>query len=303
MADFGRVAGVSGSLGSGLGGRFYVATLGTMEGLRSTIRKAIGVLCRLNSNGRVRAILVDCRRNSSLYISARMNYGVNYEFYTSAVTNFGEGLFTDRVLSRLCRARQRANERISDVILVKVNRPLSGFSGIIGFLRVLSDRGNAGVDLHRISLSAYKLITEVCSLYRLSLNLALSVSLRTAGSTGEDRLVPIGGECRVSRLVATYHRCFSGANEHVSFRCTLVSNRGSAFRSTGTLGRLLRNVPTRIGVVPMGGVTRHSCHSSESDTRGFYGGLASVNIGTAAEDTLNSSVATTYNRLHDRCRV
>lgn len=81
---------------------------------------------------------------------------------------------------------------VSGVILVNVNRPLSGCSGIVLFVRGIGGRGNLGVSVQGVALSAYNIIPHVCSLVGRGLRVALAVSLRTPGSAVHDGAVPMG---------------------------------------------------------------------------------------------------------------
>ncbi len=159
----------------------------------SRVSNAMGCICRLCSNRHVRSIIVGCRRNCAVYVSARINYQVKYDFYTSNVSNLCEGLAPSRVLTRVAGTRRSGGVEVSGVIVVNVNRPLSGFRGSIGFLVLISGSGKLGVKLHRVSLSASNMIDGVGRLGGCGLPVALSVSLRTPDSTVEDNVVGVGG--------------------------------------------------------------------------------------------------------------
>ncbi len=238
-----------------------------------------------------------------------MNYQVNYTFYTSAVNNGIHSLSPSRVLNRIVTTRTSANRHVSGVIVVNVNRPLSGCSGIVEFLQLIGYRSKLGVNCHRVSLSAYKLTSGVSTLTERDFPVALSVSLRTCSSRIQDDVVPMGGGCNVSHLLRSYGGCCGAAKHHVSFRCALVSNGGSSHRNTLTLTGLLGDelhaeisaVPVRMGLVPMGPISRANfSDSGEHIIRTFTTALRDGNVHTAMHHALNTSVGTSYKRLHQR---
>ncbi len=98
-----------------------------------------------------------------------------------------------------------------------------------------------------------------------------------------------------------YHRCVRTANEQVSFRCTVVSNIGSDSTYTRRLTKQLGKVLYRIGLVPIGTITNESRrHDSGRHVQSFVSVLRGENVPIAIEHALNSSVGTSYNRLHQR---
>ncbi len=166
--------------------------MSVIHGLISRVSNAMGCLFRLRSNRAIRSILVRCGRKFDRYLSARIKYHVKYAFYTAKVNNLIHSLATTRVVTRVRAARGSTNVHMSSIILVKVNRPLSGCSRIIHFLHVLNRRNNIRVNVQRVSLSAYNLIPNVRHLTGRRVPLALSVSLRTPGSAVHSHAVPIG---------------------------------------------------------------------------------------------------------------
>lgn len=302
MSRFSRVAGLSGTLERGLRRGCRVLPIIVLRERVSRVSNAGGFLFHLCSKGMIRDILVGCGRKGSIYVSSRINYEVKYTFYTSAVKNLIEGLSPSRVLKRVCRVRGVDNREISGMIVVKANRPVSGCSGFLGFVRLLASRRKLGVDREGIAMSAYKVIPGVGRLTGRRLRVALTLSLRNSGRRGQEGLVPITGGCSVARMLTTYSRCFGRANQEIDFRCDLIRNIGSASRSTRRLVRLLGRGGYRVGLVPIGPMGRHSfIHPDQGDTLGFGGGLRGDKVGIAVEERVNSSVSKTYNRLEHHC--
>lgn len=65
-----------------------------------------------------------------------MNYGVGYGFYVANGRKFATDLATGRVLGRVTTLPRQSG--LAGIIVVKVNRPLSGLSRMLGTLRVLA---------------------------------------------------------------------------------------------------------------------------------------------------------------------
>lgn len=154
------------------------------------ISRISGLLIRGNSRRICRYILLPCRSHIDYYVDDRINYPVNYAFYTAKLNKFSHGLATKRVINRCLLLRTVDPHQVDRIIFVNVNRPLLGFSTIIGALGLLRRRIN--LDCQRLAIDAINLIPRVQRLTALGLPVRLTLSLRSPVSRVHSRLVPIG---------------------------------------------------------------------------------------------------------------
>lgn len=88
----------------------------------------------------MRSMCVPSSSQTALYMSSRMNYGVGYGFYVAKGRNCGTGLATDRVVGRVRSLPRQSG--LAGIIVVNVNRPLSGLSRMLRTLRVVATSCN-----------------------------------------------------------------------------------------------------------------------------------------------------------------
>lgn len=101
-----------------------------------SMSNAIGCLCQTNRKRFIRTICVPSRSETALYISSRINYGVGYGFYVANGRNFATGLASGRVVGRVGSLPRESG--LAGIMVVNVNRPLSGLSRMLGTLRVVA---------------------------------------------------------------------------------------------------------------------------------------------------------------------
>ena len=215
---------------------------------------------------RIETVFIPEERRATLCISSQVGCALACSFCSTAQQGFNRNLSTAEVIGQLYLAQQRIGpeRRITNVVMMGMGEPLLNFDNVVAAMNLMMDDFAYGLSKRRVTIStsgvvpAMNRLNEVC-------DVSMAVSLHAPNDALRDQLVPINIKYPLSELMeACRAYAKDGPRKHITFEYVMLDGVNDSLNDARTLAKLLKNVPSKVNLIPFNPFPQSAYRCSES---------------------------------------
>ncbi|MGZ4957903.1 MAG: 23S rRNA (adenine(2503)-C(2))-methyltransferase RlmN [Methylomonas sp.] len=221
---------------------------------------------QMHCGNRVETVYIPEERRATLCVSSQVGCALACSFCSTAQQGFNRNLSVSEIIGQLYLAQQRlgSERRITNVVMMGMGEPLLNFDNVVAAMNLMMDDFGYGLSKRRVTVStsgvvpAMNRLGEVC-------DVSMAVSLHAPNDDLRNELVPINVKYPLQQLMeACREYAKTGPRKHITFEYVMLDGVNDTLQDANTLVKLLKNVPSKINLIPFNPFpqSRYRCSSS-----------------------------------------
>lgn len=220
-------------------------------------------------------------------VSSQVGCSLNCTFCHTGTMKMMKNLTPYEILAQIMLVRDRLNDypdhasnrisdpsviapttgrKVSNVVMMGMGEPLLNFENVKQALLVALDDDGLGLSRRRITLSTSGVVPGIARTGD-ELNIALAISLHAVNDELRDELVPINRKYPMKELLEACknYRGLSNARR-ITFEYVMLKDVNDSIDDARELVRLLRDIPSKINLIPFNPWpgSHHQCSSTDT---------------------------------------
>jgi 23S rRNA (adenine2503-C2)-methyltransferase len=206
----------------------------------------------MGQGNRIESVFIPEEKRGTLCVSSQIGCALACTFCSTARQGFNRNLSVAEIIGQLYVAQQRlgSETRITNVVMMGMGEPLLNFDNVVAAMNLMTDDFTYGLSKRRVTVStsgivpAMNRLNEVC-------DVSMAVSLHAANDTLRNELVPINQKYPLKELMAACREyAKQGPRKHITFEYVMLDGINDSTQDARALVRLLKNVPSKINLIP-----------------------------------------------------
>lgn len=250
VTDFDAMTDLSRALRERLAAAATIEPPGVMREERSG-DGTIKWLMALPGGHAVETVFIPEPDRATLCISSQVGCMLNCTFCSTATQGFSRNLSAGEIIGQVWLAAQRADRRITNVVLMGMGEPLLNLDQVRPALELLRDDLAYGLAARRVTVSTAGVVPGIDAL-RDAPPIALAVSLHAPNDELRSRLVPLNRKYPVDDLMAACKRYLGQASgkQSITWEYTMIDGVNDSPALARDLRRLLSHIPSKVNLIP-----------------------------------------------------
>ena len=278
--------------------------------LVSAIDGTVKYLFSLADGNCVESVVMRYEHGNTICISSQVGCRMGCRFCASTIGGRVRDLSAGELLGQVIAAQadmgERADDRISNIVMMGIGEPLDNFDNVVRFLRLVNDEAGLNIGYRHISLSTCGLCDKIDALASLELPITLSISLHAPDDETRSAIMPVNNKWGVDALLSTCRRYYARTGRRISFEYTLIAGKNDSVEQAEKLARVLNShlrsrtesMPIHVNLIPVNEVKETGfTHSADSAVRAFAATLEKRGIRATVRRKLGPDINASCGQL------
>lgn len=260
---------------------------------------------QMSCGNRVESVFIPEEKRGTLCVSSQIGCALACTFCSTAKQGFNRNLTVSEIIGQLYVAQQRLGKekRITNVVMMGMGEPLLNFNNVVAAMNLMMDDFAYGLSKRRVTIStsgvvpAMNRLNDVC-------DVSMAVSLHATNDELRDELVPINQKYPLAELMeACREYAKQGPRKHITFEYVMLDGINDSVFNARQLAKLLKNVPSKINLIPFNPFpnSNYSCSSADTIVR-FKECLTKAGIVTTIRKTRGGDIDAACGQLVGKVR-
>lgn len=174
----------------------------------------------------------------------------------------GQAMHVDRVLRATLaespalaetdhESAHHRHERLRNIVLMGMGEPLHNYDAVIKATEILRDTMGIGLGARKITLSTVGVVPGIIRLAKERQPIHLAVSLHSPTQEGRAALVPAARKWTLDMLMDACKFYTDTMQRRIFFEWTLIEGQNDREEDAHAVGKLLRDIPTQVNLIPL----------------------------------------------------
>lgn len=225
----------------------------------------------MGQGNRIESFFIPEEKRGTLCVSSQIGCALACTFCSTARQGFNRNLSVAAIIGQLYVAQKRLGDkkRITNVVMMGMGEPLLNFDNVVAAMNLMMDDFTYGLSKRRVTVSTSGIVPAMTRLNEVC-DVSMAVSLHAANDELRDELVPINQKYPLKELMAACREyAKQGPRKHITFEYVMLDGINDTSQDARTLVRLLKNVPSKINLIPFNPFpgSNYHCSSAGAITR------------------------------------
>ncbi len=258
---------------------------------------------------RIESVFIPEEKRGTLCVSSQIGCALACTFCSTAKQGFNRNLSVAEIIGQLYVAQKRLGDskRITNVVMMGMGEPLLNFDNVAAAMNLMMDDFTFGLSKRRVTVSTSGVVPAMLRLNE-ACDVSMAVSLHAANDKLRDELVPINQKYPLKKLMeACREYARQGPRKHITFEYVMLEGINDSTQDARELVRLLKNVPSKINLIPFNPFPNsdYQCSSSATISRFkdilYKAGLVTTIRKTRGED-IDAACGQLVGKVKDKSR-
>ncbi len=216
-------------------------------------------LIRVDGGDCVETVYIPERGRGTLCVSSQIGCVLDCSFCATGKQGFNRDLTAAEIVGQLWIAKRafgsfagQEGRRVTNVVMMGMGEPLLNFDNVVAAMNLMMDDNAHGLSKRRVTLSTAGVVPMLERLGEVS-DVSLAISLHAPNDALRNELVPLNRKYPIAELLAAargYLRKLPDSRRRITIEYTLIDGVNDAPEQARELGRLLRDTPCKINLIP-----------------------------------------------------
>ena len=199
---------------------------------------------------RVEAVLIPDRQRLTLCVSSQAGCALACKFCLTGKQGFARNLSAAEIVGQLQAASDRAQQPVTNVVMMGMGEPLLNLSAVLPALRIMTDPQGWGLPPRRVTVSTAGVVPAMERLRR-ECPTALAVSLHAPDDDLRSELMPINRKYPLAELMeACRKHAESAKRAFVTFEYVMLDSINDSPSRARQLIRLAHGIRCKVNLIP-----------------------------------------------------
>lgn len=143
------------------------------------------------------------------------------------------------------------HERLRNIVLMGMGEPLHNYDAVIKATEILREPGGLALGAKKITLSTVGVVPGIIRLADERQPIYLAVSLHAATQEQRAAIVPVAKKWPLDELMDACRYYAEKMERRIFFEWTLIAGENDRAEDAHAVGRLLRDVPGQVNLIPL----------------------------------------------------
>ncbi len=214
---------------------------------------------KLDHSNSVEAVFIPSDGRGTLCVSSQVGCALDCSFCSTGKQGFQRNLSAAEIIAQVWVANQsfgprdnRGDRPVTNIVMMGMGEPLLNFDNVIRAMHLMKDDLGYGVSKRRLTLSTSGVVPAMDQMGE-EIDVSLAVSLHAPNDELRDQLVPINKKYPLKELLAActrYLNRYDSNRRRVTMEYVMIDGINDAPEHAKQLAKLLRNVPSKINLIP-----------------------------------------------------
>jgi 23S rRNA (adenine2503-C2)-methyltransferase len=214
-------------------------------------------LLDVGADNAIETVFIPEAQRGTLCISSQAGCALDCKFCSTGKQGFNRNLTSAEIIGQLWWANRAlgadaagAERPITNVVMMGMGEPLLNLDAVLPALRLMLDDHAYGLSRRRVTVSTSGIVPMIDRL-AVECPVALAVSLHAPNDPLRDELMPINRKYPLAELLAACRRYLDHApRDFITFEYVMLAGINDSDRHADQLGALLRDVPSKVNLIP-----------------------------------------------------
>jgi len=228
----------------------------------------------LNGGQAIETVFIPEKSRGTLCVSSQIGCALECSFCSTAQQGFNRNLSVAEIIGQVWYAVKKlgsqkltGERRVSNVVMMGMGEPLLNFENSVNAMDIMMDDLGYGLSKRRVTVSTSGVVPALDKLAD-HIDVALALSLHAPNNPLRDELVPLNKKYPIEVLMPSVMRYLerSKASEKVTIEYVMIKDVNDQPEHARELVKLLKNVPSKINLIPFNPFPQTSYETSSNRT-------------------------------------
>ncbi|WMS88863.1 23S rRNA (adenine(2503)-C(2))-methyltransferase RlmN [Pleionea litopenaei] len=228
----------------------------------------------LNGGQAIETVFIPEKSRGTLCVSSQIGCALECSFCSTAQQGFNRNLSVAEIIGQVWYAVKKlgsqkltGERRVSNVVMMGMGEPLLNFENSVNAMDIMMDDLGYGLSKRRVTVSTSGVVPALDKLAD-HIDVALALSLHAPNNSLRDELVPLNKKYPIEVLMPSVMRYLerSKASEKVTIEYVMIKDVNDQPEHARELVKLLKNVPSKINLIPFNPFPQTSYETSSNRT-------------------------------------
>jgi len=234
---------------------------------------------KLDHGNSVEAVFIPSDGRGTLCVSSQVGCALDCSFCSTGKQGFQRNLSAAEIIAQVWVANQsfgprdnRGDRPVTNIVMMGMGEPLLNFDNVISAMHLMKDDLGYGVSKRRLTLSTSGVVPAMDQMGE-EIDVSLAVSLHAPNDELRDQLVPINKKYPLKELLAActrYLNRYDSNRRRVTMEYVMIDGVNDAPEHAKQLAKLLRNVPSKINLIPFNPFPGSDYRRSPAERVGWF---------------------------------
>ncbi|CAL4322480.1 Dual-specificity RNA methyltransferase RlmN [Buchnera aphidicola (Protaphis terricola)] len=221
------------------------------------------------NNQKIETVYIPEKKRSTLCISSQIGCPLKCKFCATGKEGFNRNLKVSEIISQILQAKIRLKQKkITNIVFMGMGEPLLNLNNIITSLNIILHKNGFGLSKRRITLSTSGIIPALDKLSQ-KIDINLAISLHAPNNYIRNSIMPINKKYNIQSLLSSVSKYLKHSNANhngVTIEYVMLHNINDSIKHAEELSYILRNIPSKINLIPWNVFKYSNFKCSSSDT-------------------------------------
>jgi 23S rRNA (adenine2503-C2)-methyltransferase len=273
-------------------------------------------LLRLDEHNSVETVYIPSPEGDrgTLCVSSQVGCSLACSFCSTARQGFNRNLSTAEIIGQVVVAARKVglplhgeDKKITNIVMMGMGEPLLNMGALIPAIKLMMDDFSFAISKRRLTVSTAGVVPAIDEL-REKVDVCLAVSLHATNDVLRDQLVPLNRKYPIEELMEACKRYVCGRHHNrVTVEYTMLKDVNDSLGEARSLLKLLRNVPSKINLIPFNPFPGSDYQPSDLDQINRFrdvlmkGGIITVTRKTRGDD-IDAACGQLVGKVNDKTR-
>ena len=206
----------------------------------------------LDDGARVECVSMRTARRLTFCISSQVGCALKCSFCATGLMGLKRNLRAEEIVAQVVAMGDFHGWRDDrfNLVFMGMGEPLANYRAVLEAIRILHDPHGIHLGARRVTVSTSGLVPQIRALAEEELPLGLAVSLHATTDELRDQLVPVNRRWPIEELLSAARDYGRRTGRRVTLEYTLLGGVNDGPADAERLGRIARDLPSKINLIP-----------------------------------------------------
>jgi 23S rRNA (adenine2503-C2)-methyltransferase len=206
-------------------------------------------LLRLEDGLHVESVFIREGARRTICVSSQVGCPLACKFCATGLVGFERSLDAYEIADQVRVIQETRGDRCTNVVFMGMGEPFLNFDATVGALEIMSSPIGLGIGRRHTTVSTAGIVEGIEALLKSSIRVKLAISLNFADEEIRKDLMPVARKNPLKDILKLA-KIYSLEKEMVTFEYVLIRDINDEIRDARRLIGLLRNIPSKINLIP-----------------------------------------------------
>lgn len=180
---------------------------------------------------------------NTICLSSQVGCALGCNFCATGKMGFKRNLTADEIIDQVllwARYLNKSNDRVTNIVFMGMGEPFLNYDNVLESIRILNDKDGFNLGARHFSISTAGIVGGIKKLAEEPLQINLAISLHAPDDKLRSKLMPIGKEYPIPKILAAVDGYIEKTNRKVMFEYIMINSVNDSEKQARQLARIVK---------------------------------------------------------------